>query len=124
MDKITLTRVTPLTTDKAGNPLMGKNGKPYTRLLINCNEYGEKALSGFQNASNAHWQVGQQVDVIVEKVNVGGKEYLNFKMPEAFKVTEEEWKGLLQRIAKLEFDAMPSTAPATPDIDIIEYPDE
>ena len=123
MEKITLTRVTPLTTDKAGQPLMGKNGKPYTRLLLNCNEYGDKALSGFQNAINASWQVGQQVDVIVEKVNVKGVEYLNFKMPEAFKVTEQAWKELLGRVAKLEFDATPTNT-EIPNIDYPEYPEE
>ena len=79
--KITLTKVTKLTQDKQGNPLTTKAGKPYTRLLINCNEHGSVALSGFDNQATQNWKVGDTVEVEIEEVKVGDKTYLNFKTP-------------------------------------------
>jgi len=77
--QIKLTKVNRLTKDKEGNALVNKNGKPYTRLLINCNEYGERAMSGFDNATTANWAVGDTVDVEISEVKKGENVYLNFK---------------------------------------------
>lgn len=77
--KITLTRVTRLTEDKNGSPLTTRDGRPYVRLLINCNEYGDKPLSGFGNKDNAHWKEGDVIEVKIEKKQVGDNEYLNFE---------------------------------------------
>mgnify|MGYP001568262127 CR=1 FL=1 len=76
--KIKLTKITTQDKDKTGKPYVGKNG-PYTRMGIQCQEYGQKWLSGFLNAYNARWKEGDVVEVVVEPVFREGKEYLNFR---------------------------------------------
>ena len=77
--QLTLTQVNRITTNKDGTPLMGKNGRPYTRLLIRCNEYGDKSISGFDGKETANWAVGDTVEATVEPRG----EYLNFSVPKA-----------------------------------------
>lgn len=54
-----------------------KTGKPFVSLGIRVPEHGEAWLSGFGNQSNAEWQVGNTVEIEVEKKG----EYLNFTVP-------------------------------------------
>ncbi len=53
------------------------SGKPYVSLGLQCNEYGDKWLSGFGGKENMNWNVGDEVEVVVEQKG----EYLNFSMP-------------------------------------------
>lgn len=76
--KIKLTKVTVQDKDKNGKPYISKTGKPYTRMSIQCQEYGMKWLSGFLNKSNEYWKEGDIVDVTVDEVFRDGKVYLNF----------------------------------------------
>lgn len=75
--KVKLTRIYTSNKDKSGNPLMSKAGKPYTRMSIKTEQYGDKWISGFQNASNKNWKDGDEVEVIISKKG----EYLNFETP-------------------------------------------
>lgn len=73
--QLSLTRVFRSKTDKQGNPLLTKKDKrPYERVSIKCEEYGDKWLSGFGANWNQDWQEGDKVNVNVEEVNG----YLNF----------------------------------------------
>lgn len=94
MEKLTLTRVTRITKDKAGNPLTTKAGKPYTRLLINTNEYGQTALSGFDGSATESWKEGMTVEAEVEKKG----DYLNFSVPNKQAQATSEMKDMLQKI--------------------------
>lgn len=76
--KLTITFVGRYTTKKDGSPLIGANGKPYTSLRLKANEYGDKFLSGFDNAQTRGWKVGDTVEVDVEQKG----EYLNFSVPQ------------------------------------------
>lgn len=78
MTKLKITNISRKDTDKEGNKLFGKNGRPYTRLGIKTVEYGSKWLSGFGRQDNESWKEGDTVEVEVEEKG----EYLNFKMPE------------------------------------------
>lgn len=75
--KLTLTQVFATNKDKNGNQLTSKDGKPYTRMSIKANEYGDKWISGFKNKSNENWKSGDEVECIVEQKG----EYLNFSLP-------------------------------------------
>ncbi len=63
-----------------------KTGKPFTSLGIKTEEYGDKWLSGFDNAATRNWKDGDTVEIVVESKG----EYLNFKLPE---VTKEDRFG-------------------------------
>lgn len=76
--KVTITNIARKSTDKEGNQLKNKAGKPYTRLSIKTQEHGDKWLSGFSRQDNASWKEGDTVDITVEQKG----EYLNFTMPE------------------------------------------
>lgn len=68
---VTITRI----ADK--EKISARTNKPFTSRGIQCNEYGERWLSGFAGKDNAHWKVGDTVEIdIVEK-----GEYLNFSVP-------------------------------------------
>jgi len=72
--KVTLTQVSRSEKTSA-------SGKPYTRLLLKCSEFGDRFLSGFGNAGNAEWREGEQVEIQWEEVEKDGKKYLNFQTP-------------------------------------------
>lgn len=75
--KTRLTNIKVYTNDKDGKPLRTKDGKPYTRMNIQIESHGDKWISGFGNARNKSWQIGDEVDVEVKE----NGQYLNFEMP-------------------------------------------
>jgi len=98
MEKITLTKVYRSDKDKQGKPFMTKDGRPYTRLAIQSQEYGSQWLSGFGNKMNFNWKEGDVVEVDIEKVEKDGKTYLNFSTPNIW----DEIRAIKQRLDALE----------------------
>ena len=74
--KTTLTSLKRFDKDRDGNALKTRDGRPYTRLVIETKEH-PKSLSGFDSIQTSGWQIGQEVDIEVEQKG----EYLNFKLP-------------------------------------------
>ena len=62
-----------------------RTNKPFTSLGLKTQEYGDKWLSGFGNASNKDWKVGDTVEVEIEQKG----EYLNFTTPKNANGTEK-----------------------------------
>lgn len=110
MQKLTITKIFTAITDKQGKPLIGSNGRPYTRLAIKTKEYGDKWISGFQNAENARWQIGDVVEVEIEKVNRNGNEYLNFRSLSKLDLLEKRIEDLEKRMAEMSVNGSPKTA--------------
>ena len=115
--KITLTRVFKSDKKKDGTPLIGKNGKPYTKLSVKCQEYGDKWLSGFANKRNEGWKEGDVVEVEVEEKD-GFLNYSLPKLPDGYQLTSEMKdelniiKTMLRRvIALLENEPKKDTYP-------------
>lgn len=71
-----------------------KTGKPFVSVGIKTNEHGEKWLSGFGNAGNASWKVGDVVDIDIEQKG----EYLNFNTPKTATGMSQDDKDMLQKI--------------------------
>lgn len=101
MEKVTLTKVNSYTTDKEGKPLVGKNGKPYTRVLIQTDKHGDQFISGFGNQDNAGWKEGDEVEIEVEEVTKGDKTYYNFKTPRKGEELDRRITGLEISLGKL-----------------------
>lgn len=83
--QITLTKVFRSTTKKDGTPLIGKNGRPYTKLALKCNEHGDKWLSGFDGKETQGWREGDTVNVEIEQ----NGEYLNFSVPKSSHIVNQ-----------------------------------
>lgn len=88
MEKIT--RLNRTDTDKEGNALVSKQGKPYSRLSLKVESQGDKWVSGFGNAQNKDWKVGDEVDIIITPKD----EYLNFSMPKKDAVNNDLLKEI------------------------------
>jgi len=103
--KLTLTDVYRLTKDKEGNSLTTKDGKPYTRVLLKAQEYGDKPISGFGNKVNETWKAGDEVTIDVTEVKKGEAVYLNFAPVNMTERMMEMIQELNRRVRKLEIDA-------------------
>lgn len=75
IEKITISRLSFIEKDKEGNQLKTRDGKPYTRCLLDTTD-GRK-MSGFSNPIAKTWQQGDEIEIDVEK----NGEYWNFKTP-------------------------------------------
>ena len=95
MAKITLTKVFRSNKDKEGKELIGKNGRPYEKLGLKAQEYGDRWISGFGNRTNQNWKEGDQVEVEIEEKG----QYLNFKTIDKEEVQLNEMKTILTNIA-------------------------
>ena len=93
--QITLTKLFRTNKNKDGELLMGKNGKNYERLSIQCQEYGDKWISGFGGQWNSYWNEGDKINIEIKEVTSGDKTYLNFEKIDQNKLIED-------RLSKLE----------------------
>lgn len=76
-----------------------KTNKPFTSLSLKATEYGDNFLSGFGNAQNSNWKVGDVVEVAeVKQVQKGDKTYYNFEMPKAQNGNDPELMETLRQI--------------------------
>lgn len=77
MEKLTITKIAKFTTNKAGEPLKTKTGKPYTSVRIQAQQYGDTWLSGFGSQVTDSWKEGDEIEVEVTK----NGEYMNWSLP-------------------------------------------
>ena len=103
--KLKLTKVVRTEKDKNGNPYTTKDGRAYTRLGIQAQEYGQRWLSGFDGYQTKDWKEGDTVEVDVEqttKVDAKGQPFMNFKVPKKFEVTQAMWEMMCDQVANLQ----------------------
>lgn len=93
-----ITKIYRNTKDKNNNPLKTKDGRPYERVAIqvDSDEHGGKYISGFGNARNKNWQVGEEININV----VQNGQYLNFEMPTETQEFREEIMNLFFQLEK------------------------
>lgn len=131
MEKLKITQIYTTDKNKDGSPLMSKAGKPYTRMSIKTNEYGDQWLSGFKGKQNDGWKVGDEVEVLVEKKQSGDKTFLNFSLPKPEEKTGQELIKIHMLLTGINIDiqrlleaAGLTSKPIPKKVDTIEYPDE
>lgn len=80
MERVTITRVSTSDTDKNGNKLINKFGKPYYKVGIKTNEYGDTFINGLMPFNPDRWEgTTQELEIFDEEYN--GKTYKKFKLP-------------------------------------------
>jgi hypothetical protein len=95
--KVKITRIARSEKDKDGKELISlKNGKPYTKISLKTEQFGDKWLGGFGNTSNSLWKEGDTVDIQVTESNG----YLNFNSPRT--LLDKKFEKLEARLEKLE----------------------
>ncbi len=98
---LTITKATSTDKRKDGSLLKDKNGKQYYRVGIKTQEYGDKWLNGFLYFLADDW-VGQKKELEVSEEEYNGQKQLRFQQPRAFKITQEMWDLLIERMSYLE----------------------
>lgn len=96
--KVKITKIYTTNVDKNKQPLVSKTGKNYTRMSIKCEQYGEKWVSGFQNASNKDWKEGDEVEVIIKQ----NGEYLNFETIKKDDKITDMLSQILTKVGKID----------------------
>ena len=116
--KATLRSIKRFSTNIKGQPLMTKDGRPYSRVIITIEEQ-EGNISGFGDKVNASWKVGDKVEVDI----VTNGSYLNFNMPKkAFSgVSRQEFDDLVLRVKALEMFKTDEPMPEEPTEDNIPF---
>lgn len=74
-EQVTLTEIYINDKDKNGNALIGKNGKPYTRMSIRTSEHGSTWYGGYPTETSKYWKKGDKVWIIRSK----NGQYDNFR---------------------------------------------
>jgi hypothetical protein len=127
IQKLTLSQVTRQTTDKNGNPLKTKDGKPYTRVLIKAVQHGDKFLSGFGGEWNKNWQEGDEVSVEVSQIDKDGKTYYNFsrvniesQLLARVEAIEKAMKDVISEIKILKSNGLTSAGTKVPDFSEVD----
>ena len=121
--KLTITSITRYSNDKEGKPLVTKDNRPYTRLVLKAKEYGDKVLSGFDSYQTKTLKEG---DTIEAEVTQNG-EYLNFRLPNKedrlFKQMEEI-SGKLVKMNNGIQQILTHLQPAQPKVEEVPYPED
>lgn len=113
MEKLTLTKVYTSDKKKDGTPLKTTAGKPFWKVAIKTDKYGEEWMSTlcFDKESNLmSLKEGDEVTIIVTE-NEYGKE---FKLPTKFDILETRVSALEARVRTLGQDGqknLPSDYP-------------
>lgn len=104
MATVTITKVTATDTKKDGSKCVDKNGKPFWKVGIKTNEYGEMWLNNNYMLFNpTTWEgTKQELEIYDEEFN--GKTDKKFKIPFKGKgggsrgagVSEDQYKALLR----------------------------
>ncbi len=59
-------------------------------------------ISGWENAENKNWKIGDKVEVVISKNTKDDKTYYNFKMPNN-KITEDRVREIIKEEMDLRF---------------------
>ena len=97
-EKVRITNISRYDKDRDGKPLKTKDGRLYTRITIQTEEYEGKQLSGFGNAENQNWQIGDEIEIIIEERNG----YLNFRQPKRDDVIDAKLDQILAKLEGIE----------------------
>ena len=100
MEKLKLERITHYEKDKDGKQLINRNGKPYSRCVI---QTADKKYSGFGSQITRGWKEGEIVEVEVTQ----NGQYLNFSIPKPKVVDPFEFQALVVRVENLERKVFP-----------------
>ncbi len=99
MKTLKITKIFRTTKDKEGKPLINREGRPFERVAIKCQEYGDRWISGFGSIKTNYWSVGTEVEVkVTENASSSGQMFLNFSLPSVW----DEIREIKQRLEKLE----------------------
>lgn len=98
-EKITYVKLD--TTDRKGDLLMSKAGRPYTRQTLKVSSKGDKYISGFMNESTKGWAVGNDVDILITEsttLDKNNQPYLNWSLPKKEDKVGEKLEEILNKI--------------------------
>ena len=120
--KLTITSITRYSNDKEGKPLVTKDNRPYTRLVLKAKEYGDKVLSGFDSYQTKTLKEG---DTIEAEVTQNG-EYLNFRLPNKEDRLFKQMEEIIGKLVKMNNgiqQILTHLQPTQPKVEEVPYPE-
>ena len=124
MEHLTIKEITRYDKDRDGNPLKTKDGRSYTRVVLEVSEvkYAGKKMSGFENYQTKNLKIGDNVEMEVTRSG----EYLNFRLPNKedrlFKQMEEI-NGKLVKMNNGIQQILTHLQPTQPKVEEVPYPE-
>lgn len=103
MEKITYVKID--NTDREGNQLMSRQGKPYSRQTLKVESKGDRFISGFLNANTRDIKVGDELDITIvesDKLDKNGKPYLNWSLPKPQDKVDDKLEQILNKLVGLQ----------------------
>lgn len=101
MKKYKLTYVNIFRQDKEGKPYMTKNGKPFVRVSVKAEEYGNEYISGIWFGADCPWGIGQEVEFIIKEEIYKGKKQLNFELPPKENPNQKNFEEITTKVTKI-----------------------
>ena|SRR3990167_8714420 len=102
MKEQTLTYINQFKVDKDGKPYTTKNGKPFVRVSVKVEEYGNEYVSGLWFGADCPWKVGEKIQMEIKKEIYNGKESLKFELPKKENPNQKYFEEIAGRLLKLE----------------------
>lgn len=111
--KVKLLDYRTFTTTKENQPLLDKNGRPYTRISIKTDQHGTQWLSGlaYEDSPMMKWKAGDEVEIDI----VQNGQYLNFSIPKVVRTDYAVMQELRIMNRKLDEIIGMLTEPMPPD---------
>lgn len=107
MEKITYIKIDD--TDREGNALVGKNGRPYSRQTLKVVSKEGRFISGFLNESTKGFKVGDEVDIVImesDKLDKNGNPYLNWSLVKKEDKTDAKLEQILNKLTGISLDLL------------------
>ena len=121
MEQLLIEKIYISDKSKDGTPFVTKKGKPFRKIAIKTEKYGDRWPSDFiwdDNDPKLSWKVGDTVTVVVEEKG----QYLNFRQPSKEDLISARIDSLEHRVKLLENSSPVTNVEATinDDIPIVE----
>lgn len=94
----TITKVARYTTDKKGDQLKTKTGRPYVSQRIQIQSKPDLWISGFENPITAGWKEGDSVDIVITQ----NDKYWNWALPKKEDESNKQLTMLLNDMVLLK----------------------
>lgn len=104
IDKLTLTKISVSDTNKEGQKLVSKNGKPFYKVGIQTAQHAEKWLNGLVFGDRPNWQEGDEVELAWGEEEYNGVKRLKFEIPKKEDKTLVELNGMAIKIGVIQND--------------------
>jgi len=111
MEKLTLTKISYTDKKADGSQCVTVNGKPFYRVGLKAQQYGDRWINGLVFGDPPAWREGQEVQLEIKEEDYQGTKNLKFEIPKVPAQSgeiEKLWlfvRGLEQEIKGIKYNS-------------------